>query len=90
MGLLIYDMTAGPDDIRALVAHFSQNIFFIDAFCCVIFMSEFILRLSCAESKRFVWKHHWVDFATSIPIPGEAQLSRFGRISADWQDLQES
>ena len=41
-------------------------------------MSEFVLRLNCAESKRFVWKHHWVDFATSIPIPGEAQLSRFG------------
>lgn len=80
LGLLIYDMTAGPDDLRAWWLT-SQNIFFIDAFCCVIFMSEFILRLSCAESKRFVWKHHWVDFATSIPIPGEAQLSRFGRIS---------
>lgn len=80
LGLLIYDMTAGPDDLRAWWLT-SQNIFFIDAFCCVIFMSEFILRLSCAESKRFVWKHHWVDFATSIPIPGEAQLSRFGRIA---------
>ena len=80
LGLLIYDMTAGPDELRAWWLT-SQNIFFIDAFCCVIFMSEFILRLSCAESKRFVWKHHWVDFATSIPIPGEAQLSRFGRIS---------
>ena len=80
LGLLIYDMTAGPDDLRAWWLT-SQNIFFIDAFCCVIFMSEFMLRLSCAESKRFVWKHHWVDFVTSIPIPGEAQLSRFGRIA---------
>ena len=79
LGLLIYDMTAGPDNIRPWWLT-SRSIFFIDAFCCVIFMSEFALRLSCAESKRFVWKHHWVDFATSIPIPGEAQLSRFGRL----------
>ncbi|MDA7874739.1 ion transporter [Rhodopirellula sp.] len=79
LGLLIYDMTAGPDITRPFWLT-SKSIFFIDAFCCVIFMSEFLLRLSCAESKRFVWKHHWVDFATSIPIPGEAQLSRFGRL----------
>ena len=79
LGLLIYDLTAGPDNIRPWWLT-SRSIFFIDAFCCVIFMSEFALRLSCAESKRFVWKHHWVDFATSIPIPGEAQLSRFGRL----------
>ena len=79
LGLLIYDMTAGPDNIRPWWLT-SRSIFFIDAFCCVIFMCEFALRLSCAESKRFVWKHHWVDFATSIPIPGEAQLSRFGRL----------
>ncbi len=79
LGLLIYDMTAGPDSIRPWWLT-SRSIFFIDAFCCVIFMCEFALRLSCAESKRFVWKHHWVDFATSIPIPGEAQLSRFGRL----------
>ena len=79
LALLIYDMTAGADDLRPWLLT-SKSIFFIDAFCCLIFMSEFALRLSCAESKRFVWKHHWVDFATSIPIPGEAQLSRFGRL----------
>jgi voltage-gated potassium channel len=28
-----------------------------------------------------VWKHHWIDFVTSIPIPGEAQLARFGRFA---------
>jgi voltage-gated potassium channel len=79
LALLIYDMTAGADNLRPWWLT-SKSIFFIDAFCCLIFMSEFGLRLFCAESKRFVWKHHWVDFATSIPIPGEAQLSRFGRL----------
>ncbi|MDE0865868.1 MAG: ion transporter [Rubripirellula sp.] len=80
LGLLIYDMTAGPDTERPGWLS-SNNIFLMDATCCFIFMSEFLFRLSCAHSKRFVWKHHWVDFVTSIPIPGEAQLARFGRLA---------
>ncbi len=78
LSLLVYDISAGPNIERPEWLT-SQNIFFIDAFCCIIFMGEFLLRLSCAESKSYVWKHHWIDFATSIPIPGEAQLTRFGR-----------
>jgi voltage-gated potassium channel len=81
LGLLVYDVfIAGPDATRP--AWLSQNsIFLMDTICCVIFMSEFVFRLWCAESKRYVWKHHWVDFLTSIPIPGEAQLARFGRFA---------
>ena len=45
--------------------------------CCAIFMGEFFLRLSCSENKKYVWRHHWIDFITSIPVPGEAQLARF-------------
>jgi voltage-gated potassium channel len=80
LGLLVYDTTAGPDSQRPTWLS-SDSIFIIDAVCCLIFMGEFFLRLSCAESKAFVWKHHWVDFVTSIPIPGEAQLARFGRVA---------
>jgi voltage-gated potassium channel len=78
--LLIYDTAAGPDSERPAWLS-SDSIFIIDAVCCLIFMSEFFLRLSCAESKKFVWRHHWIDFVTSIPIPGEAQLARFGRVA---------
>lgn len=78
LGLLAYDITAGPNTNRPAWLT-SQSIFLFDSCCCVIFMGEFLLRLSSAKSKKFVWKHHWIDFATSIPIPGEAQLTRFGR-----------
>jgi voltage-gated potassium channel len=78
--LLVYDIVAGPDDGRL---RFLQGdvIFWADATCCVLFMSEFFLRLKCANRKSFVWRHHWVDFVTSIPIPGGAQLARFGRFA---------
>ena len=59
----------------------SRSIFWIDAVCCAVFMLEFFLRLSCARSKRWYWRNYWIDFVTSIPIPGEAQFSRFGRIA---------
>jgi hypothetical protein len=80
LGLLVYDMGCGSDTTRPAWLS-SDNIFRIDLVCCSIFMAEFVWRLYCAESKRYVWKHHWVDFATSIPVPGEAQLARFGRIA---------
>ncbi|MBQ17266.1 MAG: hypothetical protein CMJ65_09090, partial [Planctomycetaceae bacterium] len=69
-----------PDSARPFWLS-SDSIFLIDTVCCAIFMSEFLLRLRCTDSKPFVWRHHWVDFVTSIPIPGEAQLARFGRVA---------
>jgi voltage-gated potassium channel len=80
LGLLVYDIACGPDIVRPAFLS-SENIFKIDLVCCTIFMAEFIWRLSCAESKKYVWKHHWIDFLTSIPVPGEAQLARFGRLA---------
>ena len=78
--LLVYDLAAGPDADRPWWLS-GACIFIIDAICCGFFMAEFLLRLFSAESKRYVWRHHWVDFVTSIPIPGEAQLARFGRFA---------
>ncbi len=59
----------------------SWSIFWIDVVCCAIFMLEFVVRLFCSRSKRWYWRNYWIDFVTSIPIPGEAQLSRFGRLA---------
>jgi len=53
LGLLVYDTTAGPDFDRPSWLS-SDAIFIVDAACCMIFMGEFFLRLSCAESKAFV------------------------------------
>ncbi len=58
-----------------------SSIFWIDAVCCLIFMIEFFVRRSRAVCKRWFWRNHWIDFFTSIPIPGEAQLARFGRFA---------
>lgn len=78
--LLVYDMVAGPDEGRPMILR-GTPIFWMDAACCIIFMGEFFVRLKCANKKSFVWRHHWVDFVTSIPIPGGAQLARFGRFA---------
>lgn len=80
LSLLVYDSTV-PDDSTRPSWLSKDSIFLIDTVCCLIFMSEFFLRLYCAESKMFVWRHHWIDFVTSIPIPGQAQLARFGRVA---------
>ena len=78
LGLLVFDIVAGPN--RPLWLS-SDAIFLIDAACCLVFMFEFCFRMHCADSRSFVWRHYWIDFVTSIPIPGEAQLARFGRIA---------
>ena len=80
LGLLVYDSIAGDDSTRPNWLT-GDSIFLIDTVCCIIFMSEFIFRMCCAESKKYVWRNHWIDFVTSIPIPGEAQLARFGRVA---------
>ena len=59
-------------------AEMRMNIFYIDAACCVIFLSEFFLRLQYAEDKRWYWRTHWIDFITSIPIPAISEI-RYGR-----------
>ncbi len=79
LGLLFYDSMVSAEHRPDWLS--SDNIFKIDVVCCMIFLGEFIFRLSCAESKKYVWKHHWIDCVTSIPIPGEAQLARFGRVA---------
>jgi hypothetical protein len=58
-----------------------DGIFLIDAICCLIFLIEFFMRRSCADSKSWFWRKNWMDFFTSIPVPGEAQLARFGRVA---------
>ncbi len=81
LGLLTYEfLYLDPELDKALVL----NIFYIDTFCCGIFLTEFTLRYRQAEDKRWYWRNHWIDFLTSIPIPpvtlfDNATLLRYGR-----------
>jgi len=79
LGLLIYDSTAADSGRPNWLS--KTAIFWIDASCCLIFMIDFLMRRSCANSKAWFWRHHWIDFVTSIPVPGPAQLARFGRVA---------
>jgi voltage-gated potassium channel len=61
-----------------------MNVFYFDTFCCTIFMADFYIRYRQAEDKQWYWRHHWIDFVTSIPIPPLALLEnatfvRYGR-----------
>jgi len=40
-----------------------------DTICCLLFLWNFFFELRLAESKKWYWKRHWVDFLTSIPLP---------------------
>jgi len=40
-----------------------------DTVCCLLFLWNFFFELRLAESKKWYWKRHWVDFLTSIPLP---------------------
>ena len=73
LGLLAYDMNASHLDPGV-----ATTIFYIDIGCCVIFLGDFFLRLSCASSKTWFWRNNWIDFVTSIPLPS-AQIIRYGR-----------
>ena len=80
LGLLAYEYIQ-PDEQARPGWLSSNNIFWIDVVCCLVFQVEFFMRRSCARCKRWFWKNHWIDFFTSIPLPGEAQLARFGRVA---------
>ena len=80
LGLLAYEYIQPDEEARPGWLS-NNNIFWIDVVCCLVFQVEFFLRRSCARCKRWFWKNHWIDFFTSIPLPNEAQLARFGRVA---------
>jgi voltage-gated potassium channel len=55
------------------------KLFLFDTACCMVFLINFFFELWLADSKKWYWKTHWIDFVTSIPIP-DAKILRAGRI----------
>ena len=83
LGMLFWEFSVDLSGATALAEQTIWTMFWIDTGCCVIFMMDFFLRLSCADSKVRYFRDHWIDFVTSIPIPPGATLSRtirFGRL----------
>ncbi|MFC1853205.1 ion transporter [candidate division CSSED10-310 bacterium] len=73
--LLIYDLSSPglSDDTRL-------TFFILDTAACIIFLIEFFFRHHYADSKKWFWSRHWIDFVTSIPIP-DLQALRIGRLA---------
>lgn len=73
LGLLFYESFNNELGKEVL-----RKIFFIDAFCCLIFQLNFWVEFSLSKSKKWYLKNHWLDFITSIPIPSY-EMFRSGR-----------
>ena len=74
LGMMFYDFTQ-----TGISRELAFKFFLIDTICCMIFLINFFFELRLADSKRWYWKTHWIDFVTSIPIP-DAKILRAGRI----------
>jgi len=73
VGLLYYDFT------QPLISDKTKSLlFWIDFSCCIIFLGNFYFDYRLADSKKWYWKKHFIDFITSIPLP-DLQVMRFGR-----------
>ena len=73
LGLLYYELSNPLLSIQT-----KQLLLWIDISCCLIFLGNFYFEYRLADSKRWYWKTHFIDFITSIPLP-DAQIVRFGR-----------
>ena len=75
LSLLFYDLTH-PN----LSLEMKRLFFFIDTGCCIIFLTNFFYELRLADSKKWYWKSHIIDFVTSIPFPADLRIFRSGRL----------
>ena len=83
LGMLFWEFTVDLSGVAPLAEKTIWAMFLIDTACCVIFMVDFFLRMSCSDSKLRYFRDNWIDFVTSIPIPPGDTLSRairFGRL----------
>jgi voltage-gated potassium channel len=80
----ILDSGGGYDNalqvpVRAVISPQTQHLFWmIDSVCCLIFLLNFFFELRLADSKKWYWKSHWIDFVTSIPLPPAQVLASMG------------
>ena len=72
--LLFYDLK-NPE----LSTETKKLFFYLDTAACTIFLLNFFYELRLADSKKWYWKNHVIDFVTSIPLP-DLQLLRAGRL----------
>ena len=72
LGLLVYESLTPDLSVETL-----KLFFVIDVGCCVIFLANFFYELCLADSKKWYWRTHFIDFISSIPIPDVRILRSF-------------
>ena len=75
ISLLFYDLTHPELSIET-----KRLFYYLDTAACTIFLLNFFYELRLADSKKWYWKSHVIDFVTSIPLP-DLQLLRAGRLA---------
>ena len=73
--LLFYDLTHPELSLET-----KRLFYYLDTAACIIFLLNFFYELRLADSKKWYWKSHVIDFVTSIPLP-DLQLLRAGRLA---------
>ena len=74
LAALIYNMTGNPSERVSKVIHFT------DTAICLLFLADFFVNLSRAESKLAYLKWGWVDLVSSIPVVNAARWGRLIRV----------
>ena len=80
----IVDPGSGYDEslrlrVRPRLAPQKLHLFWlIDFSCCLVFLANFLFELILANSRRWYWRTHWIDFVTSIPLPPAQIFAQFG------------
>jgi len=64
LSLLVYESTNPNLPIKTVKLFFQM-----DVCCCLIFLINFFYELRLADSKKWYWRTHFIDFISSIPIP---------------------
>lgn len=81
LGLSIYVIVVLIAEVTLPLSKESRQILaYADFAVCLIFLTEFFVRLSAAESKREYLKWGWIDLISSIPTVGELRWGRAARL----------
>lgn len=81
LGLCVYVLLAlAAEAVFPLEESTAQILLYMDTFICLIFLSDFGVKLATAPSRVGYLKWGWIDLVSSIPMVGILRLGRVARL----------
>ena len=81
LGLCVYVLLAlAVETVVRLDEATAQILQYMDTLICLIFLSDFAIRLATAPSRLGYLKWGWVDLVSSIPMVGVLRIGRIARV----------